>query len=143
MQAICLRPSALRFDSLRSVPVRTRACERLFGWLPIPDSFLALGEFILRSALTWQMGGMVHSLGMATYIYETTDPTKPVRHFELQQSMKDEPLTRHPETGEAIRRVITGGFGYMSSGNSPRHADMQRSMGGGGGGSCGSGCGCH
>ena len=85
----------------------------------------------------------MHSSGMATYIYETTDPTKPVRHFELQQSMKDEPLTKHPETGEAIRRVITGGFGYMSSGNAPRHADMQRSMGGGGGGSCGSGCGCH
>ena len=79
---------------------------------------------------------------MATYIYETTDPTKPVRQFELQQSVKEAPLTQHPETGEAIRRVITGGFGYMAAGNAPRHADMQRSMGSGGGG-CGTGCGCH
>src|SRR5688500_17073675 len=30
---------------------------------------------------------------LATYIYETTDPDRPVRHFELQQSMKDAPLT--------------------------------------------------
>ena len=80
---------------------------------------------------------------MATYLYETTDPKKPVRQFEFQQSMKDEPLAKHPETGEAIRRVITGGFGYVSAGNAPRHADMQRSMGGGKSGGCGSGCGCH
>jgi predicted nucleic acid-binding Zn ribbon protein len=77
---------------------------------------------------------------MPTYIYETTDTSKPVRHFEIQQSMKDAPLTQHPETGEPIRRVISGGLGYMAKGNAPRHADMQRNMGGG---SCGSGCGCH
>ena len=68
---------------------------------------------------------------MATYVYETTDTAKPVRHFEIQQSMKDEPLTKHPETGEAIRRVISGGLGYMAKGNAPRHADMQRNSGGG------------
>jgi predicted nucleic acid-binding Zn ribbon protein len=53
---------------------------------------------------------------MATYIYETTDPEQPVRHFEFQQSMKDAPLTVHPESGEPIRRVITGGYGYISKG---------------------------
>lgn len=79
---------------------------------------------------------------MATYIYETTDTTKPVQRFEIQQSMKEDALTKHPETGEPIRRVITGGFGYAATGNAPRHADMQRAMGGGGGHSCGSGCGC-
>ena len=78
---------------------------------------------------------------MATYIYETTDPTKPVQRFEIQQSMKEDALTKHPETGEPIRRVITGGFGYAATGNAPRHAGMQRAMGGGGH-SCGSGCGC-
>jgi predicted nucleic acid-binding Zn ribbon protein len=83
---------------------------------------------------------MRESAAMATYIYETTDETKPARRFEIQHSMKDEPLTKHPETGEPIRRVITGGFGYMGKGNPPRHADMQRNMGGG---SCGTGCGCH
>ena len=77
---------------------------------------------------------------MATYVYETTDAAKPVRHFEIQQSMKDEPFTKHPETGEPIRRVISGGLGYMAKGNAPRHADMRRNAGGG---SCGTGCGCH
>jgi len=77
---------------------------------------------------------------MPTYDYETTDDSKPKRHFEIQQSMKDAHLTRHPETGEAIRRVISGGYGYMSKGNAPRHADMQRNMSGG---SCGGGCACH
>ena len=78
---------------------------------------------------------------MATYIYETTDK-KPVRRFEIQQSMKDAPLTKHPDTGEAIRRVITGGLGYMAGGNIPKHADMQRAARSSGG-SCGSGCGSH
>ena len=84
---------------------------------------------------------------MATYIYETTDPKKPVRQFELQQSMKDAPLTTHPETGEPIRRIITGGFGFAATGNAPRHADMQKAMSSGKGscgtGSCGTGFGCH
>lgn len=79
---------------------------------------------------------------MAVYIYETTDAGKPARRFELSQSMKDAPLTHHPETGEPIRRVISGGFGYMAKGNAPRHADMQRAMSSSGGHSCGSGCGC-
>ncbi len=71
---------------------------------------------------------------MATYIYETVDPNQPPRQFELQQSMKDAPLTRHPETGEPIRRVITGGYGYAAKSGGPAP---------GGGGSCGTGCGCH
>jgi predicted nucleic acid-binding Zn ribbon protein len=75
---------------------------------------------------------------MATYIYETIDPKKPARRFELKQSMKDEPLTKHPETGEPIRRVITGGYGYASKGHPPKASDM------GGGHGCGNGaCGCH
>ena len=56
---------------------------------------------------------------MATYLYETTDSRKPVRRFELQQRMKDAALTRHPETGEPIRRVITGGLGVMVKGATP------------------------
>lgn len=43
------------------------------------------------------------------YTYETLDGKKT---FELQQSMKDAPLTKHPETGVKIRRVITGGTGF-------------------------------
>jgi predicted nucleic acid-binding Zn ribbon protein len=74
---------------------------------------------------------------MPTYVYETT--TKPIRRFEIRHSMKDDALTRHPDTGEPIRRVITGGLGVMDKGNVPTHADMQRQSRG----SCGSGCGCH
>ncbi|CAN5740992.1 hypothetical protein BH11VER1_BH11VER1_08830 [soil metagenome] len=73
---------------------------------------------------------------MPTYVYETI-PTvsgeKPHR-FELKQSIKDEALRTHPETGEAIYRVITGGTGFVGA-----SASAQKSSGG----SCGTGCGCH
>ena len=73
---------------------------------------------------------------MATYIYETTNAAKPVQRFQLQQSMKDAPLTAHPETGEPIRRVISGGYGYMAKGGSQSAPQSS-------GGRCGTGCGCH
>lgn len=47
---------------------------------------------------------------MVTYVYETLPrPGKKVRRFELRQSIKDAPLTRHPETGEPIRRCLVLG----------------------------------
>lgn len=76
---------------------------------------------------------------MATYLYETTDPDQPVRHFELQQSMKDAPLTVHPENGAAIRRVITGGFGYMAKGGGDA---VPSSMAAGSSCCARGGCGC-
>ena len=57
---------------------------------------------------------------MTTYVYETI-PTKEgdfVDYFEIKQSMKDAPLTQHPETRQSIRRVILGGFGILKSENS-------------------------
>ncbi len=68
-----------------------------------------------------------------TYVYETTNPGRPVRRFEVTQSMKDEPLRFDPKTGEPVRRVITGGVGVLVPGSS-----VGPSVG-----SCGSGCGCH
>ena len=55
---------------------------------------------------------------MATYVYETIpkDPKKKPRQFEVQQKMSDPPLTKHPETGEPVRRVITGGSGWVTHG---------------------------
>ena len=53
---------------------------------------------------------------MPTYVYETTDATKPVRRFEVNQSIHDEPLHVDPETGEAVRRVISGGYGVVIRG---------------------------
>lgn len=45
---------------------------------------------------------------MPIYEYEVVheDETTGER-FEIHQSIHDEPLSRHPETGEPVRRVIT------------------------------------
>ncbi len=75
---------------------------------------------------------------MPTYVYETIPKVsgeKPYR-FEVKQSIKDEALTIHPETGEAVFRVITGGIGFVGSSSATLSS-------GSSGGSCGSGCGCH
>lgn len=40
---------------------------------------------------------------MPVYVYEILTTGE---RFELQQSMRDEALTVHPETGEPVRRVI-------------------------------------
>lgn len=55
---------------------------------------------------------------MAIYIYETVPrhPGETVERFEIKQSMKEPALTEHPETGVPIRRVITGGYGMMRTG---------------------------
>jgi predicted nucleic acid-binding Zn ribbon protein len=55
---------------------------------------------------------------MPTYIYETTDPKKPVRSFEVIQSVHDEALSVDPSTGEAARRVISAGYGILIRGKS-------------------------
>jgi len=72
---------------------------------------------------------------MTTYVYETipSQPGEPPRYFEFKQSMKELPLTKHPETGEPIRRVLLGGFGVLSS----------KPAGDQSGPACGPGCGCH
>jgi predicted nucleic acid-binding Zn ribbon protein len=72
---------------------------------------------------------------MTTYIYETIpadDSTEP-KVFEFQQRMTDKPLTQHPETGEPVRRIISGGLGIMHKGKASSSSPS----------SCGSGCGCH
>ncbi len=53
---------------------------------------------------------------MPTYVYETIPQksgAKP-KQLEIQQSMKDPPLTKHPETGEPVRRVMSGGYGFIA-----------------------------
>ena len=69
---------------------------------------------------------------MPTYVYETV--RRPARRYEIKQSIKEDALRTHPETGEEIRRVITGGLGYLARGKgtaAPAHG-------------CGTGsCGCH
>lgn len=51
---------------------------------------------------------------MPTYIYESipADGRAPER-FEVFQRMTDSPLTVHPETGDPVQRIVTGGLGIM------------------------------
>jgi predicted nucleic acid-binding Zn ribbon protein len=70
---------------------------------------------------------------MTTYVYETI-PQKPdakPKRFEVQQSMSDAPLTKHPETGEPVRRVIAGGYGFIATKAAPPPQP------------CGLQCACH
>ncbi|MEZ5277501.1 MAG: zinc ribbon domain-containing protein [Opitutaceae bacterium] len=77
---------------------------------------------------------------MATYVYETItdDATRPPRRFEVQQSMKDDPLTHDPESGLPVRRIITGGYGFVSAARDSGIGQPPPASGG-----CGAGCGCH
>ncbi|HLP76349.1 MAG TPA: zinc ribbon domain-containing protein [Candidatus Paceibacterota bacterium] len=59
---------------------------------------------------------------MTTYVYETIPAKageKP-RYFEIKQNMNAKPLTKHPESGEPIRRVVLGGFGVLSGKSADR-----------------------
>jgi hypothetical protein len=78
---------------------------------------------------------------MATYVYETIPkhPDELPMRFEVIQSMKDRPLQRHPDTGDPVRRVISGGFGLMGLG-AKDVAVPQATRGGGCG--CGGACMC-
>ena len=72
---------------------------------------------------------------MATYVYETIPraPGEAPHRFEVVQSMKDAPLARHPDTGEPVRRVISGGYGLMEKAG-PQSAPAAP---------CAPGCACH
>jgi hypothetical protein len=71
---------------------------------------------------------------MTTYVYETIPqiPGVEPRRFEVRQSMKDAPLKADPVTGEPVRRVISGGFGFVA----------QKATSGSSGGCCGGNCNC-
>ena len=60
---------------------------------------------------------------MPTYVYETVPRNgEAPRQFEVRQGMKDLPLDRDPDTGEPVRRVISGGLLSI-----PRGRDTSRS----------------
>ena len=75
---------------------------------------------------------------MATYLYETIPrtPVETPRRFEVIQSMKDAPLSHHPDTGEPVKRIISGGFGLMSGGGKNSPATSAAAP-------CAAGCSCH
>ncbi len=70
---------------------------------------------------------------MTTYVYETI-PQKPgaePQRFEVRQAMSEPALTRHPETGEPVRRVIAGGYGFIAQKSAQPTSGL-----------CGNACGC-
>ena len=71
------------------------------------------------------------SMSMPTYVYETIPaaPDETIERFEFRQGMTEDALQSHPDTGKPIRRVITGGLGYINS-SAPSGGT------GGGGGGC-------
>jgi predicted nucleic acid-binding Zn ribbon protein len=76
---------------------------------------------------------------MPVYQYETIPsvPDEPVRRFEVRQSMNDEPLTRDPESGVPVRRVISGGYLMLKGEAAPAGTPPPASR------SCGAACACH
>lgn len=54
---------------------------------------------------------------MPTYVYETVpEGEAPAARFEVRQGMAEAPLTRHPETGVPVRRVVSGGMAAFTGG---------------------------
>jgi hypothetical protein len=76
---------------------------------------------------------------MATYVYETIPQRdgEELRRFEVVQSMKDAPLTRDPQSGAPVRRVISGGFGLMRVGGEKSAPAVAPAA------PCSPGCACH
>ena len=77
---------------------------------------------------------------MPTYVYESISesPGEAVERFEFQQPIAAPPLTRHPESGKPIRRIITAGAGLVlgAKRSAPVARRVTRACG------CGPGCGC-
>jgi putative FmdB family regulatory protein len=63
---------------------------------------------------------------MPTYVYRREDGTQ----FEVFQNITDAPLTEDPETGQPVRRVITGGAGLQFKGSGFYLTDYARKGGG-------------
>jgi len=56
---------------------------------------------------------------MPTYEYECESCGK---SFERFQNMMDQPVTKCPDCGESVRRLISGGSGFIMKGNSRRQS---------------------
>lgn len=54
---------------------------------------------------------------MPVYVYEVIGSEGDI--FEVRQSIHDSPLRTHPEDGRPVRRVITGGLGFLKVRSGP------------------------
>ncbi len=75
---------------------------------------------------------------MTTYVYETVPQSADERpeYFEIKQSMTDAALTKHPDTGKPVRRVVLGGYGVLKSGGAPEKVAFSGGCGCGPSGCC-------
>lgn len=66
---------------------------------------------------------------MITYTYETIPQQEgeKVLRFEVRQRMVDDPLKVHPETGQPVQRVISGGINIMTGSKGPGFGPMPES----------------
>lgn len=64
---------------------------------------------------------------MPTYEYKREDGTT----FEVTQGINDEPLKKCPETGQKVKRVITGGGGVVYKGEGFYITDYKNKNGAG------------
>ena len=97
---------------IREVSEKLSRRTAIVAWVPEEP----VGPTKLRQLLTVQSSTQKHG-NMTTYVYEPLNqkPGEKPRYFEFKQNMTDKPLTKHPDTGEPIRRVVLGGFGTLSS----------------------------
>ncbi|WP_103130664.1 FmdB family zinc ribbon protein [Deinococcus aerius] len=72
---------------------------------------------------------------MPTYVYKNIETGET---YEIKQSMREAPLTRHPETGAPIKRVLSApgiafrGSGFYVTDSRPKPSEGSSSGGGGG-----------
>ncbi|MBZ9715730.1 FmdB family zinc ribbon protein [Deinococcus multiflagellatus] len=67
---------------------------------------------------------------MPTYLYKNTQTGE---IYELQQRMRDEPYTAHPDTGAPIKRVLARpGIAFKGSGFYVTDSRPKEGSGGGG-----------
>lgn len=64
---------------------------------------------------------------MPTYVYRREDGSV----FEIQQRITEDPLTVCPETGQPVRRVISGNAGLIFKGSGFYLTDYARTNGNG------------
>lgn len=89
-----------------------------------------------------------HVPPMPLYLYETVpaQPDDAPERFQLRQAMHEPALTTHPETGVPVRRVISGGMGFVSRGagatETAAMAARGRRAAAAAGAACGPDCAC-
>ncbi len=70
---------------------------------------------------------VVLASSVPTYLYAVINPDDSNgEHFEVVQRMNDAPLTKHPESGKPVRRVITApniGGGWSDAGTKNKLSD--------------------